>query len=77
VSQPPDLEEVCYADGIVRPSIPTRVHIYPGLTLEFRRWTKLHAAEAFDSDIIQSINVLISSPEGSQESEDPWSIYSG
>lgn len=77
MSYPLEIEEVCCANRIVLASVPTKVHIYPGLPHGFRRWTKLHAAEAFDSDIITSINALVRSPEGSQGWEDTWTIYPG
>lgn len=70
-------EEVSCANKVVRVSVPTKVNIYPGLPHGFRRWTKLHVTEAFDSDIVKSINVLMESPEGSQEWENQWTIYSG
>ena len=77
MSFPSDLREVLCANKIVRVSVPTKVHIYPGLPHGFRRWTKLHATEAFDSDIIKSINALMKSPEGSRGWENSWTIYPG
>ena len=68
---------MCCANKTVRVSVPTRVHIYSGLPHGFRRWTKLHAAQAFDSDIVNSINALVTSPELSHEWNSPWTIYSG
>lgn len=65
------------ANRIVRVSVPIRVHIYPGLPHGFRRWTELHAAKVFDSDIVSSINALIEDPGGYREWEKPWAIYSG
>lgn len=65
------------ADESGRVSIPTRVHIYPGLPHGFRRWTQLHATEVFDSDSITSIHELVMGPEEAQEWETPWTIYPG
>lgn len=65
------------ANKIVLVSVPTKVNIYPGLPHGFRRWTKLQATQAFDYDIVKSINALMKSPERSHEWENPWKIYSG
>lgn len=76
MSFPSGFGQVSCANKIVRFSVPTKVNIYPGLPHGFRRWTNLHATEAFDSDIVKSMKALIKSPEGSQEWENPWTIYS-
>lgn len=65
------------ADKFGRVSIPTRVHIYPGLPHGFRRWTQLHATEVFDSDSISNIDELIKGPEVVRGWEKPWVIYPG
>jgi hypothetical protein len=77
VSHSPELEKLYRANNTVRVSVPTKVQIYSGLPHGFRRWTRLHAAQAFDSDIVNSINALVTTPEVSHEWDSPWTIYSG
>lgn len=56
-------------------SVPTTVHIYSGLPHGFRRWTQLHATEAFGKDTTAGLVTLLGNSVEHEDQKKPWIVY--
>jgi hypothetical protein len=56
-------------------SVPTKVHIYPGLPHGFRRWTQLAATEVFDNTSIECIQWAFRQDVEHTSKAEKWHVY--